>query len=218
MADNDLIDAIIRRSVKKDSNCMDVGAHHGRFLRTILRHAPRGRHIAIEPIPHMAEDLRSRFPAVELHDLALSDHSGKTTFHFLPDSPGSSSIKYRTERYAGKTVRTLEVALATLDEVVAGRDIALIKVDVEGAQYQVFAGAMRTLERCKPVVVFEHGSMAERDYGTTSDMLFDLFADCGMGLQGLEGFMRGRGPMSRRQFEEAVASPQRYNYVAFGSA
>jgi SAM-dependent MidA family methyltransferase len=41
------------RVLKKDSNCIDIGANEGTILRDMLKFAPRGDHMAIEPIPDL---------------------------------------------------------------------------------------------------------------------------------------------------------------------
>jgi FkbM family methyltransferase len=35
-------------------------------------------------------------------------------------------------------------------------DVGLIKIDVEGMELKVLSGAVETLQRCRPVVLFEH--------------------------------------------------------------
>jgi FkbM family methyltransferase len=212
--DNDLIRAVIRRTIGPRSNCIDVGAHRGRFLRAFVRYAPRGQHLAVEPLPHMVADLRERFPGVVIHQAALGETRGVNRFHYVPDAPGRSSLRYR-KVFDGMAVECVDVEVTTLDTLAVGRDFALIKIDVEGAQYQVLRGGLALLRRCRPVVVFEHGRMAEADYGTTSRMLFELFASCGMGVQGLEGFLKREPALTCPAFEAAVSTPPRHNFVAF---
>ena len=45
---------LMSRVLSADSNCVDVGCHQGQFLREFLKYAPRGRHFAFEPLPHLA--------------------------------------------------------------------------------------------------------------------------------------------------------------------
>ena len=60
--DSDLVRRLLAWSLAPDSCCIDIGAHAGSVLREILRAAPDGRHIAYEPLPHLAEHLRAEFP------------------------------------------------------------------------------------------------------------------------------------------------------------
>src|SRR6266852_4019276 len=46
--------AVMKRILKEDSNCVDIGAHSGSILRLMLECAPRGQHLAFEPLPDFA--------------------------------------------------------------------------------------------------------------------------------------------------------------------
>jgi hypothetical protein len=49
-----------------------------------------------------------------------------------------------------------EVELVALDDVVGGdRQVAVIQLDVEGHERDALLGAMRTIERCRPLIVLE---------------------------------------------------------------
>src|SRR3954468_14464383 len=63
-----------------DDTAIDIGANHGGMLAEIVRVAPRGRHMAFEPIPNLAQQLRERFPQVQIHEAAASNRSGRSQF------------------------------------------------------------------------------------------------------------------------------------------
>ena len=71
-----LMRRLIAWNLYPDSSCVDVGAHQGAVLGEILRAAPQGRHIAYEPLPHLAEKLSQDFPQVEVRNAALADRAG----------------------------------------------------------------------------------------------------------------------------------------------
>jgi FkbM family methyltransferase len=171
---------IIVRLLRADSNAIDVGSHVGEILQIMLLRAPNGTHYAFEPLPAFAGALRRKFRRnrnVKVYDCALSDTVGRSTFHHNVTSPDYSGLKRRT--YDGREARTqqIEVALATLDSIVpSGELISLIKIDVEGAEYQVLNGARRVIRDGKPVIVFEHGIGGADYYDTTPGMIFDFFS------------------------------------------
>ena len=88
----DRIEQIMRKSLQPDSNCIDVGCHIGSSLSSMIRYAPRGRHIAFEPIPEKADWIRKKFPEVDVKTMALGDKRETLTFYQNISRPGFSSL------------------------------------------------------------------------------------------------------------------------------
>lgn len=61
-------------------------------------------------------------------------------------------------------------------------DIDLIKIDVEGHEYQVLAGAVETLKKCKPLVITEIHSTRTRASYNYRQSIFDLMTELGYSL------------------------------------
>ena len=210
-SDNDNLALLLGFLLRETDCCIDVGANRGRFLWEICRRAPRGHHIAWEPIPELARELRQGFPQVEVHQAALADRAGIADFVLVHDDPGYSGLRERT--YPGQyTTEHIEVRLERLDDVIPSDYVpAFIKIDVEGGERQVFEGAMATITRHKPVIVFEHGLGASDHYGTNSDHIYDLLVE----QAGLRLFdLSAEGPYSRERFAEVFASARRWNFIA----
>src|ERR1700733_11144123 len=53
---------LVTFGLRRDANCLDVGANQGLFLRDFRRIAPDGHHIAYEPLPNLFADLEQKFP------------------------------------------------------------------------------------------------------------------------------------------------------------
>jgi FkbM family methyltransferase len=193
----------------EDSDCIDVGAHQGDVLADMVRLAPRGRHLAYEPLPHLAGTLAERFPDVDVRNAALSDAAGETSFVHVVSNPAYSGLRERS--YPGhEKLETITVRTERLDDVLPeGMAPAFLKVDVEGAELQVFRGAQETLARFRPVVFFEHGKGAADHYGTRSGDLHDLLS--GAGLRVFDE--HGGGPYTRDGFEALFEGPI-FNFVA----
>jgi FkbM family methyltransferase len=202
--------AILAATLDPASNCVDVGAHEGSVLADIVRLAPRGRHLAVEPLPALAQRLRERFPAVDVRALALSDHHGREPFVHVVDRPGWSGFRERPTPGNGR-VEHVTVAVAPLDDLVGpDADIAFMKIDVEGAEEQVLAGAMTTIARCRPRIAFEHGLGSADHYFTEPRTIHRMLGDAGLRVFDLDG----NGPYAAAAFERAVARGERVNFLA----
>ena len=210
--DNEHLTAILAASLAADSNCVDVGAHTGSVLRDIVRCAPRGRHIAYEPLPEYAAALMREFPGVEVHQAALSDSAGEHEFSYMVSDPMRSRlVETGGAPPATGDVRHLRVRTERLDDVLpADYAPAVIKVDVEGAESAVFRGALETLRRHRPLLIFEHGLGGADRYGSGPGEVWDLLGhDLGMRIYDLDG----RGPYTRAEFVGVFEQPI-WNFLA----
>ena len=197
--------------LRSDSNCLDVGAHRGTFLTHFRRVAPAGHHIAYEPLPTLCERLTVQFPEMDIRQRALSDEEGVTTFVSVRNAPAYSGLK-QPSRPTGMTTETITVETECLDNHVPdGWLPTFVKIDVEGAEALVMRGALRTLRSAKPVIAFEHGPGEGERYGVFDDDIFKLVCD-DIGLRLFD--MDGKGPLGLTQFEEELASGQRWNWLA----
>ena len=199
---------ILDRVLRRNANCIDVGCNVGAILKRICRHAPDGEHHAFEPLPDLAKKLRRKFPRCSIHELALSDRSGESTFHHVTTNPGYSGMKRRRYDRPNEKVTEITVQTDRLDNIIpAGLAIDLIKIDVEGAEYQVLQGGLETIRRNRPMIVFEHGMGAADFYATTPAMIWELLHDdCGLAISTMKRWLTGEPPITREsmigQFED----------------
>jgi FkbM family methyltransferase len=211
--DSELIRRLISWSLGPDSSCVDVGAHGGSVLAEIVRVAPHGRHIAYEPLPHLADQLRASYPDVDVRCAAVSNHAGTAKFARVRAAEAWSGLVFRPlPGNVEPDVEEMDVALEALDEALpAGFAPALIKIDVEGGEQAVLEGAMGTLRQHRPIVVFEHGYGAANAYGTEPDDIHGLIVnEAGLRIFDLDG----NGPYECERFREAYFGSERVNWVA----
>ena len=208
--DNDHMRLLMAFLLHDDANCIDIGAHQGAILREMVRCAPRGHHIAYEPLPEFAAALAREFPAVDVRNAAVSDQAGEATFHRMIEGPMQSGLKLRTGT-APEASEPFTVRVDKLDDALpAGYVPALIKIDVEGAERQVIEGAMEVISRHAPIICFEHGPGAEGEYGTSPEQVYDLLVS-GAGMRIFD--IDGAGPYSRAQFVDTYYRPI-WNFIA----
>jgi FkbM family methyltransferase len=212
---------IMKRILKKDSNCLDIGCHQGAFLSEMLKLAPSGTHSGFEPLPHMFQDLKKTFGKmsnVRLYNCALSDSTGPVTFQHVVSNPGYSGLRKRRYDREDELIQEITVNTELLDNIVE-RDfpIRFIKIDVEGAELQVLRGAAETIKASKPVIVFEHGLGAADFYGTTPEDIFDLLVNiCGLRLFTLGEWLEsaGRKSLGREDFCDHFYSGRHYYFCS----
>lgn len=208
--DHELLVALMERELRADSDCLDVGAHAGSVLREIVRLAPRGRHVAWEPLPAFAAGLRAEFPGVEVREAALADAAGERELTHVIDEPGWSGLAARPTPGGGPT-EALTVRCERLDDVLPdGVRPRFVKIDVEGAEALVLRGARRTLELHRPLIAFEHGRGSAEYHGTAPEDVHGLLSALGYEISGLDG----DGPYDVGRFAEIFVAGERVNFVA----
>jgi FkbM family methyltransferase len=208
---------VLKRTLVRDSACIDIGAHKGAILRWIDALAPRGRHFAFEPLPHLAEGLRRAFPRVLVHDCALGDRTGPVPFHYVVDDPGYSGLRRRVYDRTAPRIEEIAVWCDRLDDLIPpDLEIAFIKIDVEGAEYHVMRGGLATIRRCRPFVVFEAGLKSTACYGVLPDQISDLLiAECGLNLSTMERWLSGLPGDSAGRFHERYYEESDSNFLAY---
>jgi FkbM family methyltransferase len=197
---------IMARVLGPDSSCVVAGAQHGSLLAEIVRLAPSGRHVACEPLPDLAADLSRRFPSVQVEAVAVSDVAGESPFYHVVGRPKYSGLRRLGTIPAGRTVHEITVRTEPLDDLLpADVPIALMYVDVSGAQLQVFRGAEHAIQRWKPVIIFEHGMSARMGYGTTPGMVWtQLVNRSGLRISRLGDWLARKPPLTEGEFEASV--------------
>ena len=141
---------------------LDIGANVGDWtLPLALAVGPRGKLLAFEPVPYLAQALVktariNRHDWVEVLELALSSTDGTAEFSVERANSGGSRLGRVAGDFSQITVRT-----ARLDSVLASRTdidrIDFVKIDVEGFEEQVLQGARETFARFRPALLFESG-------------------------------------------------------------
>ena len=140
---------------------------------------------AIEPLPRNVERLQSlrkdnQLTQLEIFPVALSSEASTARLRLssLPGGSGSASLvaPWAEPEY-------VEVRTCTLDELVTASDprrpLRLLKIDVEGFELELLAGARETLATQRPLVVCEFHDALLKSAGTSADGLVDAFAKHG---------------------------------------
>lgn len=209
---------ILSKILKPDSNCIDIGCHKGEILDTILKFSPSGKHFAFEPIPYLFDYLKEKYKSmnISLYPVALFDTRGTTSFHHVINAPAYSGIRRRKYEIKDAEIDKLTVQTDLLDNIIPENEsIDFIKIDVEGAEYGVLKGSLKTLIRCKPTIIFEFGLGAADYYETKPEALYSLITEeCEMQISTLHDFLKGMPSLRMNKFCEYYQSGKEYYFVA----
>ncbi len=208
---------ILKKMVKPHSNCIDVGCHKGEILQTFITLAPHGKHYAFEPIPYLFERLQAIFgQRVDVFPYALSNTIGTTQFHLVKNAPAYSGIRKRRYDHAHPEIEIIEVVQQRLDDLIPQEiTIDLIKIDVEGGEFDVLKGGTQLLKRCLPTLVFECGRGASDFYGTQPEDIFQfLTLEIGLLIYTLQDFLRNQKALSEADFTDLFTTGKEYYFIA----
>ncbi|MCO6418240.1 FkbM family methyltransferase [Siccirubricoccus sp. KC 17139] len=147
------------RTLHRPGTLLDVGAHDGAFTLPFAA-LPDSRVLAFEPLPAAFARLRAAAgaaPNVSLRQEALGDRTGEAVLALpvldgVPNEQWASTAK--TYAQHGVAEQRVTVPLRRLDEF-ALADLTGVKLDAEGAEYEVLRGGRETLLRCRPILSIE---------------------------------------------------------------
>lgn len=145
---------LLAEIVPADRVAIDVGANKGVYTRALARIASHVH--AFEPNPKAFRWLNRALPKnVSAHPLALSDRDGRTDMYVPKRGRGfSNQMGSLSPARAADPHGQISVDARTLDAC-AFSNVGFIKIDVEGFEMQVLAGARGTIAHFKPVLLIE---------------------------------------------------------------
>lgn len=167
----DLSRFFVRRQ-RPDLKFVDIGANFGYFTCLMgagIGGSGSGRVWAVEPNPKLLKLLRANalinwsMCPIDIHPVALGAGEGTVQLCVPADRAANGSLT----RSGGAQDQLVDVPLRRLDDLVPrGTAIDLVKLDVEGHEYGVLAGARRVIAESPRIeIVMEWSSQQMTDAG-----------------------------------------------------
>lgn len=151
------LSSLLDRGVRGEGAALDIGANVG-LTTVLMARCGAGPVHAFEPHPPTFQYLRKTIAAnhlanVSAVNLALGREAGTLPFFVDTDSSASHVVSPN----AGGRDGSIDVPISTVDAFAATLDgpISFIKIDAEGAEPDILAGAAATLARDKPNLFVE---------------------------------------------------------------
>jgi FkbM family methyltransferase len=203
--------ALLRQCVRPGTLVVDVGAHIGFFtLQLASWVSAGGRVLALEPEEanvgrlKRATDRARVADVVEVVRVAVSDRTGEGRLEVDPLNPAAHKLG---------TVG-VPVTVTTVDALLAERgwpEVSLIKIDVQGAEARVLAGAREAIDRFRPALVVEVHDRDLRFFGSSAAELLRTVSELGYTVH----TFKGKAVSPPLALPTAVALVQTKGYVDF---
>jgi len=141
----------MKNYISKDDVVIDIGANIGYYALLEGKLARKGEIYCVEPVPANVHLLKKNIELnncknISVFQYAIGDFNGKSKIYIYDKCNWSSFIR----NPKGNIVEEIEVPVMTLDTFVkkhVHRNPTLIRMDVEGYEYNILKGASETLRK-----------------------------------------------------------------------
>jgi FkbM family methyltransferase len=150
----------------------DIGANTGQTIDYITKLFPNASIFSFEPTPRVFRELYEKYEGtknVYLFDIALAESNGRLDFYTSDFSPTNSCLQPNDALYGGcypeikealSDTKTIQVDALTLDSWYAeyfadSEKVDIVKIDVQGFEYNVLQGGMQTLREKTKMLYLE---------------------------------------------------------------
>ena len=146
--------------VKKGDIVLDCGAFIGLHTLELSKLVgDTGKVYSFEPIPAVADCLEKTLEEKNIQNVVLVRkplHSNSNKeLSFVSDHSGLSSISdYRRKPFKYK-YKVNSICIDDFINIPDGKKITFIKIDVEGSEFKVLEGAIKTIKKYRPTIIFE---------------------------------------------------------------
>lgn len=171
---------LLERLIRPGDHVLDIGANIGLYTAVIARAAGlKGRVLAFEPMPDMAEALRkavewNQLDSVTVHPVALGDRNG--TLRMARQSFNSGDNRVTSEG-------SIEVPVLCGDALVDFPALDVIKIDVQGYELPALRGLSSALARSPQLrILFEFWPKGLALAGTDPADFVRFLQDAGFAL------------------------------------
>jgi FkbM family methyltransferase len=151
---------ILKEFLTTDSVFFDIGANKGLFTYWAAKYIRDNADLHVfEPQPELAwiyNKIQKKFQQHQIiyNNVGLSDVVGKAHIKRVCIGDGSATLEKSSE----EAEKNQSISLETLDiycKKKAVKKIDFIKIDVEGHEHKTIAGAIKNIEKFKPIMLIE---------------------------------------------------------------
>lgn len=215
LANDQMATELVTKICKSNKTFIDVGAHIGSIVTSVMHNDGSINIVAIEAIPEKVSRLRKKFPRVTFHECAVGNTEGEVSFFINTRQSGYSSLGRPKDGFSNQSTIEIKVPIKKLDSLITTKEVDVIKIDVEGAELGVIRGSKNIIAGCRPVIMFESGSIDNEGLGYTKEALWEIFAEQNYSIIVPNRVAHNDPGLSKEGFLESHLYPRRTtNYFA----
>lgn len=148
---------LIHQLLKEDSVFIDIGTNKGIYVYQAEKVINSGKIFGFEPNESLVNYIQPLFPKVKLFTYAVSSQTGSSVLNIPKKGNGLQDTRASLEAL-GDEVEKIEIKTITLDDWAKQEKISkidLIKIDVEGHEFDSIKGCEQILKTLKPTFIIE---------------------------------------------------------------
>jgi len=177
----------LKKNCHEGYTFLDCGAHIGLFSVVGSRIVgERGKVVSFEPMPSIRAVLENTISInncsnVTVRPEAVSSKIGEARFFDTGNVASNANSLVRQDRHAGN----ITVPVTTIDQVRAEMNLRIncIKIDVEGAEYDLLVGAEKTIKEDRPILFLSLHPPAIAQGGQSLEMIWNILAGYSYSVQ-----------------------------------
>ncbi|RXR17867.1 FkbM family methyltransferase [Flavobacterium amnicola] len=198
----------IHQVLKGDSVFVDIGTNKGIYLYQAEKVIQSGKIYGFEPNESLVNYIQPLFPKVKLFTYAVSSQTGTSVLNIPKKGNGLQDTRASLEAM-GDAVEKIEIKTITLDDWVKQEAISkidVVKIDVEGHEFDSIKGCSSILNTVKPIFIIE---IELRHAKYQINEIFDFIKGFGYDV-----FYYDRATLSLKPFEVSqIADFQKEEYL-----
>jgi FkbM family methyltransferase len=151
---------LLKELVENDSVVVDIGANIGYYTIVAASKAVSGHVYALEALSFLCEEIEqnillNRLQNVNVYHYALGSRERDSLAYLSSEDNVGMSGLLPAENFSGETEKVHSLSLDQWKEAERIGKIDIIKIDVEGAEYDVLSGMKDTLTALRPIIFIE---------------------------------------------------------------
>lgn len=137
----------LKSIITDEAVVVDIGSNVGSFIKQILNTNKKTHVYSIEPNKELIKFQKNKFrnrENIKFYNFAIDTKNGIRILYVRNPASHSSFFKTHQEEKFNKIVETVEVQTCTLEKFFVDQKITkitLLKIDIEGQDYEVFRSA-----------------------------------------------------------------------------